>query len=131
MKMLNKEEVINKIRNSEMKFAWINTYSELKLIELEKESKLESYFNNLIEGKFFNQDKEISVMELENEIFSIAEFNDKSKDFIEEKQILNRHKSPFKGEFDRLVIKHYLKYDNEGQAYVSYTKLCNVERGDV
>lgn len=130
MQILNKEEVINKIRNSKMKFAWINTYSDLKLIKLEKEDKLESCFNDLIEGKFFDENREISVMESENDKFSVVEFNEENKDFIEEKQILNKHKSPFGGNFDKLVIRHYLEYDNEGQSYVSYTKLCGVERGD-
>lgn len=132
MKIMGKEDIVNKIKDSKLEFAWINTYSDLKLVQLERESNLEIYFNNLIEAKFFNEDEEISIMEAEDNIFSVYEFdNYEYKESIKEEQILNKHKSPFNGEFDKLIIKHYLDYDDEGQAYVSYTKLCNVKRGEI
>lgn len=134
MSNLSKQEIIDKIKQENFNFAWINTYSDLKLIDLEAEKNIDKYFEDLIEAKYFNEENEISVMEAEEEVFSVYEFkNTGSKtdytDYIEEKQILTKHKSPYGGENDKLVIRHYLEYDEEGQAYVDYTKLCNVERG--
>lgn len=135
MGTLNKEDIIDKIKSSKMNFAWINTYSELKLIQLNNENNIDEYFDNLIEAKIFNENNEISVIEAAEDTFSIYEFNgDNNKDFIEEEQILNKHKSLFncsKNEFNTIIIRHYLDYDSDGQAYVSYTKLSDVKRGEI
>ncbi|HDK7174404.1 hypothetical protein [Clostridium botulinum] len=132
MDNLTKLEVLSKIENGEYKFAWINTFSDLKLIELRENNKFkDSYLENLIEAKIFNESKELSIISCEDdEKFSVVEFDGTDKDYIEEKQVLYRNKSPLKGEKDKLVIRNYLKYDNEGQAFIYYTKLSGVEGGE-
>lgn len=131
---LKRSELISKIENDNYKFAWINTFSDLKLIELSKDEIQNVWLedlNNLIEAKFFNKDREISIMPCDDEKnFSIVEFDGKNKEYVEEKQVLNRNKSPFKNDNDKLVIRNYLDYDDEGQAYICYSKLHNVEGGD-
>lgn len=129
---LTKLEVLSKIENSGYKFAWINTFSDLKLIELTENNKFkDNYLENLIETKIFNENKELSIINCEdNEKFSVVEFDGTDKDYIEEKQVLYKNKSPFDGKNDKLVIRNYLDHDNEGQAYVYYTKLCGIERGE-
>ncbi|HCL4546853.1 hypothetical protein EXM36_01975 [Clostridium botulinum] len=131
MENLTKLEVLSKIENSGYKFAWINTFSDLKLIELRENNKFkDSYLENLIEAKIFNENKELSIIPYEDdEKFSVVEFDGIDKDYIEEKQVLYKNKSPLKGENDKLVIRNYLDYDNEGQAFVDYTKLCGIEGG--
>lgn len=134
MDNLMKLEVLSKIKNSGYKFAWINTFSDLKLIELTENNKFkDSYLENLIEAKIFNENKELSIIPCEDdEKFSAVEFDGEDKNYIEEKQVLYRNKSPLKikGEKDKLVIRNYLKYDDEGQAFIYYTKLSSVEGGE-
>ncbi|MBZ9634065.1 hypothetical protein [Clostridium sp. FP1] len=132
MKILNKEELINKIKISQAKFAWINTYSDLVLVQYKNENDIEKELDDLIEAKFFNENMEISIMSTEEGSFSVFEYVSDSNDYVEEEQVLNKHKSPFKDNIgiDKLVIRHYLGYDNDdGQAYVKYTKLHNVKKG--
>jgi hypothetical protein len=131
MDKLTKSEVIYKIKRDSYNFAWINTFSDLKLIKLDKsqDNWIED-LDDLIEAKFFDEDREMSIMEFEDEQkFSVVEFNDKDKEYVVERQILNKNKSPFQNENDKLVIRNYLDYDDQGQAYICYTKLCDVERG--
>ncbi|NEU06072.1 hypothetical protein [Clostridium senegalense] len=129
MENLTKLEVLSKIENGGYKFAWINTFSDLKLIELIENNKFnDKYLENLIEAKIFNKNKELSIIPCEDdEKFSVVEFDGAGKDYIEEKQVLYKNKSPFNGENDKLVIRNYLDYDYEGQAFVNYTKLCGIE----
>ncbi|EJO5347106.1 hypothetical protein NRP93_001176 [Clostridium botulinum] len=132
MENLTKLEVLSKIENGGYKFAWINTFSDLKLIKLIGNNKFkDSYLENLIEAKIFNENKELSIIPCEDdEKFSVVEFDGADKDYIEEKQVLYKNKSPFNGENDKLVIRNYLDYDNQGQAFIEYTKLCDIEGGE-
>lgn len=132
MENLTKLEVLSKIENGGYKFAWINTFSDLKIIELTENNKFKgSYLENLIEAKIFNKNKELSIIPCEDdENFSLVEFDEADEGYIEERQVLYKNKSPFKGENDKLVIRNYLGYDDEGQAFVDYTKLCGIERGE-
>ncbi|NFN94638.1 hypothetical protein FDB28_11190 [Clostridium botulinum] len=131
---LTKSEIMMKIRKSNLKFAWINTFSDLKLIDLKNDNFMETWLDSLIEAKIFDENREISIMPYDNEdYFSVVEFDGNSKEYVEERQILNKNKSPFinknKNVIDMLVIRNYLNYDDDGQAYIYYTKLCNIERG--
>ncbi|NFO88485.1 hypothetical protein FDC58_07075 [Clostridium botulinum] len=131
---LTKSEIMMKIRKSNLKFAWINTFSDLKLIDLKNDNFIETWLDSLIEAKIFDENREISIMPYDNEdYFSVVEFDGNSKEYVEERQILNKNKSPFinKNEnvIDMVVIRNYLNYDDDGQAYIYYTKLCNIERG--
>lgn len=132
MENLTKLEVLSKIENGGHKFAWINTFSDLRLVELSEANKFkDNYLENLIEAKIFNKDMELSIMPSDSEEeFSVAEFNGKDKDYVEEKQVLYRNKSPFNNKDDKLVIRNYIDYDDNGQAFIYYSKLSDVERGE-
>lgn len=128
---LTKSEVICKLKEFEFQYAWINTFSDLRLIEIKNKEIEESYLEDLIEAKFFNENQEISIMKYEDEEkFSVVEFDGKDKEYVEERQILNKNKSPFEGDKDKLVIRNYIDYDEDGQAYIYYTKLCDVKGRD-
>ncbi|MHC6178786.1 hypothetical protein ACYUJ6_02840 [Clostridium sp. JNZ X4-2] len=128
---LNKEEIKSEILKHDFEFAWINTYSELYLKRTDDITDFE-FLDNLIEAKFFNKDEEMSIMENQEERFSVVIFNSKgNEDYIEEGQILKKGRSPFRDEKNgfiyKLIIRHYLNYDCDGQAYVEYTKLYNIK----
>lgn len=127
-KLMTRYEITFNIKKGNYEFAWINTFSDLKLIDL-KNNQLEfDWLNDLIEAKFFNTDTELSIISNDSEEkFSVVEFNGKDKEYVEEKQIIYKDKSPFKNENDRLVIRNYIDYDEDGQAYIYYSKLCDVE----
>jgi len=117
------------INNNEYKYLWVNTYSDIYLKDTgnQKINFSNDDLDKLIEAKLFDNKKELSIMPVnEEEKFSVVKFNSEEyEDFIEEEQILNKYKS--KDEINKLIIRHYLKYDEDGQAYVAYTKLCRVE----
>ncbi|WP_027626933.1 hypothetical protein [Clostridium lundense] len=133
MQYINKQETLNLIfqKYKYLKYAWINTFSDLLLIKLDKNFDIENILENLIEGKFFNNDEEISIMQVEDGVFSISVFSEKVneyKDIIEEEQLISKHKFiTNNNKRMKLIIKHYLKYDDDGQAFVDYTRLCDVK----
>lgn len=125
---LNKSEAEKICSENNFKYAWINTYSNLYLSKVEEIDNFH-FLDNLIEAKFFNKIKEASIIKNDDEKFSVVIFDSEgNNDFVEEQQILQKHKSPFKNENDKLVIRHFLKYDDDGQAYVYYTKLCDIKK---
>lgn len=124
---INKLQVENLCLKNDFKYAWINTYSDLYLSCVQKIKNFD-FLDDLIEAKFFNEVKEVSIMKINDEKFSVIIFDSKDNiDFVEEHQILQRCKSPLNNENDKLVIRHFLKYDSDGQAYVYYTKLCDIK----
>ncbi|URZ15116.1 hypothetical protein CLFE_011340 [Clostridium felsineum DSM 794] len=124
---INKSEVEKICLENNFKYAWINTYSNLYLSNV-KEIDNFYFLDDLIEAKFFNEIKEASIIKNDDEKFSVVIFDSEgNNDFVEEQQILQKHKSPFKNENDKLVIRHFFKYDDDGQAYVYYTKLCDIK----
>lgn len=134
MASLNKDDVIRKIKEGNFRFAWVNTYSKLYLKEMDKNKSydgMEKDLDNLIEAKFFNEDIELSIMPDEEEGFSVVEFDGRGKNFVEEKQRLIKGKRVFQGFENDLVIRNYIKYDDDGQAYICYSKLHNVIKGGV
>lgn len=124
---LNKSGVEELCLKNNFNYAWINTYSELFLSSV-KSIKDFNFLDDLIEAKFFDDDREISIIKSDDEKFLVVIFDSEgNNDFVEEQQILQKHKSPFKNENDKLVIRHFIKYDDDGQAYVYYTKLCDIK----
>lgn len=130
MEKLTKSDIISIIKKENYKFAWINTFNDLKLIELVENNVFKKdYLDNLIEAKIFNKEKELSILPYEDGHFSVVEFEGREKEFIEERQVLDKHKSPYRNKNDKLVIRNYLNYEKDGQAFIYYSKLYDVERG--
>ncbi|TCS78932.1 hypothetical protein [Tepidibacillus fermentans] len=74
----------------------------------------------LIEARFFNEDSEVHIFkrdELEAVIF--METEDDLDHSFSENHLLERFG-------DKLIIKHYLDYDQDGQAYIRYSRPANV-----
>lgn len=134
MASLNKDEVIRKIKEGNFRFAWVNTFSKLDLRELNDNRSyevMEEDLDNLIEAKFFNEDIELSIIANEDGDFSVVEFEGRGKNFTEETQRLISGKRVFPGFKNDLVIRNYIEYDDDGQAYICYSKLHNVIKGGV
>ena len=111
MEILDKQQVLNKLKEDDFKFAWINTFSNLYLKEFEKYDDLENDLDNLIEAKFFNEGIELSIMTNQEGNFSVVRFESKGKEYVEEVQRITKHKSVFKGFKNELVIRNYIDYD--------------------
>lgn len=124
---LNRSEVEKLCLKNNFKYAWINTYSKLFLSSV-KSIKDFDFLDDLIEAKFFDESREISIIKSDDQKFSVVIFDSEgNNDFVEEQQILKGCKSPLQHKNDKLVIRHFLKYDDDGQAYVYYTKLCDIK----
>jgi len=128
---LDKNAVRDRCIKEQFDYAWINTYAKLYLKKI-ADIKNFDFLDDLIEAKFFNESKEMSVIKDRNDEFSVVIFSpDTENEYIEEKQILKRGKSPFEAENNKIlykiIVRHYIDYDCEGQAYVYYTKLCGID----
>ncbi len=128
----NKQEVIEIINKEKQNYnyLWVNTYSDLYLKDVSNEDKKKTSFLNdesLIEAKLFNEGNELSIVKTNKEDeFSVVKFNEKDYEgFVQEEQVLNQYN--LKDIISKLIIRHYFKYDEDGQAYVAYTKLCEIK----
>lgn len=134
MASLNKDDVTRKIKEGNFRFAWVNTFSRLYLKEIngnKTHDSIDEDLDNLIEAKFFNEDIELSIIANEEGNFSLVEFDGRDKNFVEEIQRLIIGKRVFQGFENDLVIRNYIEYDDDGQAYIYYSKLHDVIKGGV
>lgn len=80
-------------------------------------------YENIIEARFFNDISEIRVFNDNERLNGTIFIENNNPEYIESEFILyprtNNLKYPSK-----LLVKKYIKYDNDGQAYVSYVKPC-------
>ena len=77
-----------------------------------------------LEARFFAPDRELHMFEQEGDV-TVAEISD---DGDGDEEIIryaldNRFRKPGK----TLLVKQYLDYDEDGQAFVTLTRLCGVE----
>lgn len=128
------ENILDKIEYNLYEYVWINTYDDLIIKPIEEiREELKDSLCNLIEAKFFSNQYELSLIPTNRlDCFSMVKIIiNNNMDYVEEIQILTPNKSPFKGNHDKLVIRHYIDYDDEGQAFIQYTKLHDITKGEV
>lgn len=84
----------------------------------------------LVEGFFFNEEKELHVFEDDySEEFKAVKTLNNDEDSFEEKFELKRRigNKAIKNKYKKLKVVHHLDYEDDGQAYITYTSLKGVE----
>jgi hypothetical protein len=113
-------------------------YNELKIkygiiynfdsVEYNSIDKLDIDFDNIIEARFFNNDIEIDIRMEDDEIKgNIFIDNGENELFVDEKLYLKRKE---KGSYNKLKIKKYIDFDEDGQAFIFYLKPCELIKED-
>lgn len=119
---------VNNLTKISMKYGIVYNYDSVDFGKID-EVKLD--IENIMEARFFNDNSEI-VFRIEEDSISgnIIKDNDiPSEQYCEEKFLIyeNVNKNNKKG-YNRLKVKKYIDYDEDGQAYFYYTKPCKLER---
>lgn len=82
----------------------------------------------LVEGFFFNEDKELHFFE-DNNFEGIVTEHDSEEDGFYEEYILKRRlgNKLVRNKYDKIKVFNYVSYEEDGQAYVKYTALKGVK----
>jgi hypothetical protein len=82
-------------------------------------------YENIIEARFFNEKMEIRVFNDEG-VLSGTIFVDENPDYIESEFILYSRDKNSKRYAEKLKVRKYIGYDEDGQAYISYVRPCKL-----
>lgn len=86
--------------------------------------KLNIDFDNIIEARFFNKNTEIDVRMMDNKISGNIFIDNGEKElFIDENFYLRQN---IENNYNKLKVKKYIDFDEDGQAYVFYLKPCEL-----
>lgn len=118
---LSMDEAVRSIRDYE--YALVYMISGIKLC---KTSDLPEFdWEECQEARFFSKDKELHLFEEDGSLqaVEVAEKDDKDR-IVKKYQLANRF--PEIGKDKLLYVYEYLSYDEDGQAYVSLTRLAGI-----
>lgn len=105
-----------------LKFAIIYNYDSVNFGKIEE---LEFDIDNVMEARFFDEFREIFFINDNGNIKgNIVEIEKDKKSFIDEKFCVYGNKK-----YKTLNIKKLVNYDEDGAAYLYYTKPCSFEEG--
>jgi len=116
----NIENLLNKdvLKNLNLLQGIIYNYDSVKFGNIED---LDIDINNIIEGRFFNETSEISIrIENDEVVGNIVYDNGDKKSYIEGKFLI--YDKDNKNTFEELLVKKYINYDEDNQAYIEYIK---------
>ena len=115
---------IQKAYQSVFEYDYALIYMMSKLI-LSKTSDLgEIDWDECLEARFFSKEKELHIFEDDGEQRAVEVRDMDEKDSIVKKYQLAKQ---FSGLGNTLCVKEYLAYDEDGQTYVSLTRLTGIE----
>lgn len=108
----------------EYEFALIYGLSEMRLCRIAELSEEGFDMGDCVEARFFSGDKELHYFE-RNGLFRALEVRDAygGEENVTRYSIARRWQRCGK----ELLVKEYLDYDEDGQAYVAHTRLCGIE----
>lgn len=105
------------------KYKWGIIYNFHKVeVGLLKDIKVE--VGTLIQARFFDNEKELNIIR-QGKVFNIYIFEDEGKEYFdkdEEHLVLQRKFRNYK----TIKLRRYIKYDEDGQAYVYYVRPCEL-----
>lgn len=81
----------------------------------------------LVEGFFFNENKELHFFE-DNGYEGVVTEHEEDEDGFYEEYILKRRlgNNLLKNKYDKLRVFNYIRYEDDGQAFIKYTALKGV-----
>ncbi|WP_455542953.1 hypothetical protein [Intestinibacter sp.] len=121
----------NYLLEHKYKYCLIYYLNDLVFGDIDKIDKIEE--DILVEAFFFNSEKELHIFENndfedEGQRFKLVETKDDGSGFKEEFVLKKRIGNKLnKNKYTKLIVNHYLEYEDDGQAYIKYTSLKGVE----
>lgn len=112
---------INKLKEEGIEFALVYQYDSLTYCEIED---LQINWQTFMEARLFGEKKELHIIKEQNS-FKVLELQEDAESRYLKTTYLLEKSSGFK----RMQIKKYIKYDEDGQAYISYVRPCKLYRG--
>ena len=114
------QDAYNKVE--EYEYALLYMMSEMILSKVEALDKID--WEQCLEARFFSEDKELHIYEDDGEYMAVEIQEEKEADtLIKKYELANR----FKGIGKSVCVSEYISYDEDGQAYVSLTRLSGIE----
>ncbi|MCC9294928.1 hypothetical protein LN736_08680 [Clostridium sp. WLY-B-L2] len=105
----------------EIKYGIIYNFDSVKYDTVDK---LNIDFDNIIEARFFNKNTEVDVRMMDNKISGNIFIDNGEKElFIDENFYLRQN---IENNYNKLKVKKYINFDEDGQAYVFYLKPCEL-----
>lgn len=120
MKVINIEEAKNLLQNYE--YTYLQMMSEHILDRVSAVSSIE--WDELIEAYFFNSDSQIHIFREDDEFIAVL------TDDMEDCHTFDRKYSlagKYQNQGKCVIIREYLKADEDGQSYVAATRLLGIE----
>ena len=109
-------------------YVWKHTFDNITFEKFNVNLFADNWTKNLIEGKIFNENIEISFY-YENYKLSYYIYNKENEDYYDEYQFLTDNKTKDLNGNHKLIIRHFLEMDDDGQMVVDYTALHNIVGG--
>lgn len=98
-------------------YIWLQEYGR---VELSSVGDVNINYDRLIEARVFNSEKELHIYD-DDGIHAVETTFEEGDDCFEEKQIL-------RGRFGKeITLRHYVGYDEDGQAYIEHTVICGYD----
>lgn len=114
------EKAYESIKN--YKYALVYMISQLKLSKTEDLGEID--WEECLEARFFSEDKELHIFDVEGEKRVVEVCDDGQEDVIEKEYQLD---NKFKNVGNTVVVQEYLAYDNDGQVRVELTRLKGIK----
>lgn len=121
MKRISMDEVKNLLQNYE--YVYLQMISEHILDYASSISSIE--WDELLEGYLFNRDSQIHIYREEDELLAVLITDD-----VEDAHIIDRKyeiAKKYKTIGKNVIVREYLKADEDGQSYVAVTRLVGIE----
>lgn len=108
------------LKKAGYQYAWIQSENSVMIGTLD-DVKIDH--DLLLEARIFSNEKEIHVFTYDDELRAVLTEHEKDDHVIERKQLLRRR-------FGKTVtVRHYVGYEEDGQAFIQKTVLCGYEGG--
>lgn len=104
------------------KYALVYMISQLKLSKTEDLGEID--WEECLEARFFSEDKELHIFDVEGEKKAVEVCDDGQEDVVEKRYQLDNQ---FKNLGTAVVVQEYLSYDEDGQIKVEVTRLKGIE----
>lgn len=116
----------NMLLNEGYKYALLYYLNDLYFGDIEDMEEIKK--DILVEGFFFNEDKELHFFEDNNFEGIVTEHRDGEDGFYEEYILKRRLGNKLtNNKYDKLKVFNYISYEEDGQAFIKYTAMKGVK----
>lgn len=129
-KQISLEEAVNKKKLLKEGFKYVLVYFYDKVL-LDKLENIDLNIENIIECRMFNESKEIHIFKVNGKLkavlFNDSKWNEEDKVLEEYLTIDSKKDKNYRRYGQKIKVFQYIDYDDDDQAYISYTRPYKVE----